>query len=56
MEIARGRGAGGPAIGIPALVRALRRARPGLVVGNFSRAKPERAAPRRRAARRVEAR
>ncbi len=37
MGIARERGAGGEALGIPALVRALRRARPGLVVGNFSR-------------------
>lgn len=42
MEVARGRGAGGRALGIPALVAALRAARPGLVVGNFSRAKPER--------------
>ncbi len=42
MEVARGRGAGGRALGIPALVEALRAARPGLVVGNFSRAKPER--------------
>jgi hypothetical protein len=44
MAIARGRGAGGAPIGIPALVRALKRARPGLVVGNFSRARGERAA------------
>jgi pyruvate-formate lyase-activating enzyme len=43
MAVARGRGAGGPPIGIPALVRELRRARPGLVVGNFSRARSERA-------------
>ncbi len=42
MSIARGRGAGGPALGIPALLRSLRRARPGLVVGNFSRARSER--------------
>jgi pyruvate-formate lyase-activating enzyme len=42
MEVARGRGAGGRALGIPALVAALRAARPGLVIGNFSRAKPER--------------
>lgn len=42
MEIARGRGAGGEPIGIPALIRALRRARPGLSVGNFSRARGER--------------
>jgi pyruvate-formate lyase-activating enzyme len=42
MGIARGRGAGGAAIGIRALVAALRAARPGLVVGNFSRARHER--------------
>jgi pyruvate-formate lyase-activating enzyme len=44
MAVARARGAEGAPIGIPALVRALRRARPGLVVGNFSRARGERAA------------
>ncbi len=43
MDVARGRGAGGRPIGIRALVAALRGARPGLVVGNFSRAKRERA-------------
>jgi pyruvate-formate lyase-activating enzyme len=42
MELARGRGGGGRPIGIRALVAALRAARPGLVVGNFSRARPER--------------
>ncbi len=42
MGVARGRGAGGRPIGIRALVEALRAASPGLVVGNFSRAKPER--------------
>jgi pyruvate-formate lyase-activating enzyme len=42
MDVARGRGAGGRPLGIRALVDALRAARPGLVVGNFSRAKPER--------------
>jgi pyruvate-formate lyase-activating enzyme len=42
LEVARGRGAGGPPIGIRRLVRELRRARPGLVVGNFSRALGER--------------
>ena len=42
MGVARGRGAPGRAIGVRALVEALRAARPGLVVGNFSRAKPER--------------
>jgi pyruvate-formate lyase-activating enzyme len=59
MALARGRGAGGAPIGIPALVRALRRARPGLVVGNFSRARGERTAGpdrARRPARRAEAR
>jgi pyruvate-formate lyase-activating enzyme len=45
LAIARGRGAGGPALGVRQLVAALRAARPGLVVGNFSRAKPERARP-----------
>ncbi len=43
MDLARGRGAGGPAIGIRRLVAALKRARPGLVIGNFSRARRERA-------------
>jgi pyruvate-formate lyase-activating enzyme len=47
MELARGRGAGGAPLGIAGLVRALRRARPGLVVGNFSRAKEERPSRRR---------
>jgi pyruvate-formate lyase-activating enzyme len=42
MGLARGRGAGGRAIGIRALVAALRASRPGLVVGNFSRARTER--------------
>ncbi|HEY6099148.1 MAG TPA: radical SAM protein [Anaeromyxobacter sp.] len=52
MGVARGRGAGGRAIGIRALVAALRSARPGLVVGNFSRARGERVrAPRSRARR-----
>jgi pyruvate-formate lyase-activating enzyme len=52
MGIARDRGAGGEALGISALVRALRRARPGLVVGNFSRGRAERS-PRTLAARRA---
>jgi pyruvate-formate lyase-activating enzyme len=43
VELARGKGAGGPAIGIRRLVAALKRARPGLVVGNFSRSRGERA-------------
>jgi pyruvate-formate lyase-activating enzyme len=42
MDVARRRGAGGRPLGIRALVRALRAARPGLVVGNFSRARAER--------------
>jgi pyruvate-formate lyase-activating enzyme len=42
LDIARERGAGGPALGIRSLVGSLRRARPGLVVGNFSRAPVER--------------
>lgn len=47
LALARGRGEGGEPIGVRGLVAALRRARPGLVVGNFSRARPERAARRR---------
>jgi len=42
LAVGRGRGAGGRAIGIRGLVAALRAARPGLRVGNFSRAKAER--------------
>jgi molybdenum cofactor biosynthesis enzyme MoaA len=41
-EIARERGGRGAALGVEALVRALRAARPGLVVGNFARARGER--------------
>jgi MoaA/NifB/PqqE/SkfB family radical SAM enzyme len=41
-EIARDRGGSGPALGVPALVRALRGARKGLVVGNFARGLSER--------------
>jgi pyruvate-formate lyase-activating enzyme len=52
MDVARERGAGGRALGIRALVASLRAARPGLVVGNFSRARSERRpAPARRRAR-----
>jgi pyruvate-formate lyase-activating enzyme len=50
MAVARGRGAGGPALGIRGLVAELKRARPGLVVGNFSRARTERGEAPRRAA------
>ncbi len=42
MDLARGRGAGGRAIGIGGLVAALRAARPGLRIGNFARARGER--------------
>jgi len=41
-EIARDRGGRGPALGVPALLRALRQARPGLVIGNFARGLGER--------------
>jgi len=43
--LAKRRGGGGVAIGVRALVRALRQARPGLVVGNFARGLGERGAP-----------
>jgi pyruvate-formate lyase-activating enzyme len=46
LAVARGRGAGGPALGVRQLVKALQAARPGLVVGNFSRARLERARSR----------
>jgi pyruvate-formate lyase-activating enzyme len=46
MAVARSRGAGGRPLGIRRLVEALRRARPGLVVGNFARAREERAPAR----------
>ncbi len=42
MGVARGRGGRGRPLGIPALVAALRGARPGLRVGNFARAMGER--------------
>jgi pyruvate-formate lyase-activating enzyme len=48
-ELARDRGGRGPALGVRALVAALRRARPGLVVGNFARAPGERGAAGREA-------
>jgi pyruvate-formate lyase-activating enzyme len=47
LDLARGRGAGGEPIGVRRLVAALRQARPGLVVGNFSRARAERGRPAR---------
>jgi pyruvate-formate lyase-activating enzyme len=49
VDLARGRGGGGPPLGMRALLAGLARARPGLVLGNFSRARSERS-PRRRAA------
>ena len=54
MAIARDRGGQGPALGIRRLLEALREARPGLVIGNFARAKGERSTgrrPKRRVAR-----
>jgi len=51
LAVARGRGAGGDPMGVRRLVAALRAARPGLVVGNFSRARPERATSRARSPR-----
>lgn len=44
LALARGKGGGGDPIGMKALLERLRRARPGLVIGNFSRAKRERRA------------
>ena len=42
MAVARERGAGGRPLGVKRLIAALKAARSGLVVGNFSRARPER--------------
>jgi wyosine [tRNA(Phe)-imidazoG37] synthetase (radical SAM superfamily) len=42
VELARGTGAGGAALGVPELLRRLQRAQPGLVVGNFARGLGER--------------
>jgi len=42
MAVARGRGGGGQALGVRTLIALLRAARPGLVVGNFARARTER--------------
>ncbi len=44
MDLARRRGGRGRALGVGALVEGLRSARPGLVVGNFARARGERRA------------
>jgi len=42
MSVARGRGAGGPAVGVANLVRRVRRELPGIVVGNYARGLRER--------------
>jgi pyruvate-formate lyase-activating enzyme len=42
LEVARGRGAGGEPIGIRALLKRLKAARPGLIIGNFARGLEER--------------
>jgi pyruvate-formate lyase-activating enzyme len=43
MEVAREHGGRGRALGVRALAKALRQARTGLVIGNFARARGERA-------------
>jgi pyruvate-formate lyase-activating enzyme len=48
MALARGLGGRGPAIGMRALLEGLKRARPGLVIGNFARAMGERGGSPRR--------
>jgi hypothetical protein len=45
LAVARGTSAGGERIGISALLLRLKRARRGLVIGNFARALNERSAP-----------
>jgi molybdenum cofactor biosynthesis enzyme MoaA len=42
IEVARGKGAGGPPVGVAALLAELKRAAPGLVIGNFARGLRER--------------
>jgi len=44
LEVAHGKGAGGEALGVRALLARLKRARPGLLIGNFARGKQERRA------------
>lgn len=44
LEVARDRGPGGEAVGIRTLLKRLKAARPGLVIGNFARGRKERAA------------
>jgi wyosine [tRNA(Phe)-imidazoG37] synthetase (radical SAM superfamily) len=48
LEIAHGRGAGGPAMGVRRMLRELKRAAPWLVIGNFARGLGERGLSRRR--------
>ena len=43
LDVARGRGAGGEAVGVRTLLQRLKKARPGLVIGNFARGLTERA-------------
>lgn len=42
LEVARGRGAGGEPVGIRTLLKRLKAARPGLIIGNFARGLDER--------------
>jgi hypothetical protein len=42
LEVARERGAGGEPVGIRQLLRRLKAARPGLIIGNFARGLEER--------------
>lgn len=49
MAVSRGRGGGGQPVGVRALCDRLKRARPGLLVGNFARAKGERSGGRQSA-------
>jgi molybdenum cofactor biosynthesis enzyme MoaA len=42
VEVAEGRGAGGPPLGLKEMLRRIRKAAPWLVIGNFSRARGER--------------
>ena len=42
LEVARGRGGGGEPVGIRELLKRLKAARPGLIIGNFARGLEER--------------
>jgi hypothetical protein len=42
LEVARDKGAGGEPVGIRELLRRLKAARPGLIIGNFARGLEER--------------